>query len=146
MTIKELYQSYYDERKVKMTEEQFTTFAVFFPTLLVIISDGVVDMEEWEYVRQLARFMAKSFKDEHAEVDVEELTKAYLNEISFLLKFQRDYQASFISGLKDYVKERPDVKSSILDTIHLFAEASDGTSEDEQEKIDFIKKELSLQD
>lgn len=147
MTIKDLYQSYYDERKVKMTEEQFITFAVFFPTLLVIISDGVVDMEEWEYVKQLARFMAKSFKDnEKSEVDVDELTKTYLYEISFLLKFQRDWQATFIEGLKEYVRERPEVKSSILDTIELFAEASDGTSDDEQEKIDFIKKELSLQD
>lgn len=144
-TVSELFRLYQTERKVKITEEQFVTFAVFFPTILVIISDGVIDMEEWEYVKQLSRFMAKSFRDsENSEVDVNALTQAYLYEISFLLKFQRDWQEAFMQALKGYVQENPEVKSSILDTIHLFAEASEGTSDDELEKIQFIKEELAL--
>jgi len=145
ITIKQLFQAYKQERVVSVNVEQFTSFTVFFPTLLVIISDGVIDLEEWEYVKQLARFMAKSFKEEGAqEVNIDELADAYLDEISYLVKFLRDWQSQFLEALKSYVVEKPEIKPSIKDTIYLFAEASDGTSTEEQEKIDFLEDYLQL--
>lgn len=138
------YKDYCGERHIKLTEDQFVTFAVFFPTIQVIISDGVIDMEEWEYVNQLSRFMAKSFKDKGSNEDIHELSKIYLNEISYLIRFLRIWQDKFIDGLKQYSLENPEVKNSIVDTMQLFAEASGGTSEEEQIKMDNIKTALDI--
>jgi hypothetical protein len=145
ITIKKLFTEYTQQRKVKVNEEQFTSFTVFFPALLVIISDGIVDMEEWEYVKQLSRFIAKSFKEEdHQVVDIEELAKAYRHEISFLIKHLRDWQDKFIEALQNYITENPEVKSSVLDTMELFAEASEGTSDEEEKRIKYLIEKLDL--
>ncbi|HAA16926.1 MAG TPA: hypothetical protein DCE41_36520 [Cytophagales bacterium] len=145
-SISQLYQKYTAERPTSVTEEQFVTFTVFFPNLIIIISDGVIDLEEWEYVKQLARFMAKSFKDEGDEqVNVEGLADCYLREISYLIKFLADWRDAFLDALQPYLASRPDAKTSILDTIQLFAEASEGTSDEEQAQIDEIKNRLQLE-
>lgn len=146
-TMVQLYQQYHTERATSVSEDQFATFAVFFPTLIIIISDGVIDLEEWDYVKQLARFMAKTFQDEgHEQADVGELTEAYLAEISYLIKFLADWREPFLSTLENYLTTRPEAKASILDTIELFAEASEGTSPEEQAQIDDIKQRLRLQE
>ena len=146
MTVKSLYSEYTQARKVKVSEEQFTSFTVFFPALLVIISDGIVDMEEWEYVKQLSRFIAKSFKeDDHESVDIEALAKAYRHEISFLIKHLRDWQDKFIDALQSYILENPEIKSSVLETMELFAEASEGTSNEEEKRIQYLKEKLDLE-
>ena len=145
VTINSLFAEYTEERNVKVNEEQFTSFTVFFPALLVIISDGIVDMEEWEYVKQLSRFIAKSFKeDEKATIDIEELAKAYRHEISYLIKHLRDWQDKFIGALQSYINEHPEVKSSVLETMELFAEASEGTSDEEEKLITDLKEKLNL--
>jgi hypothetical protein len=145
VTIKSLFAEYTQERNVRVNEEQFTSFTVFFPALLVIISDGIVDMEEWEYVKQLSRFIAKSFKeDEKSTVDIEVLSKAYRHEISFLIKHLKDWQDKFIDALQNYIVEHPEVKSSVLETMELFAEASEGTSDEEEQRIADLKNKLNL--
>ncbi|MEL6535532.1 MAG: hypothetical protein AAFQ98_08990 [Bacteroidota bacterium] len=145
-SIARLYSQYKEERPTAVTEDQFVTFTVFFPNLIIIISDGVIDLEEWEYVKQLARFMAKSFQDEGDEqVDVDSLAECYLKEISYLIKFLADWRESFLEALLPYLATRPDAKTSILDTIQLFAEASEGTSDEEQAQIDDIKNRLQLE-
>lgn len=143
--LKKLYDEYKEERNMKITEDQFTFFVVFFPSLLVIVSDGVVDMEEWEYLQQLAHFMAKSFKEDHKDSeDMNALSKAYLYEISYMIKHLRDWQKEYLKALKKYLKEEPEAKSSVLETMMLFAEASEGTSEDEENKIEDLKDYLEL--
>lgn len=145
-TISQLFQEYKQERNVKITEDQFTSFVVFFPSLLVIISDGVVDMEEWEYLQQLSLFMAKSFKKEgDSDSNVNELSKCYLLEIGYIIKHLKWYQPGFLAALKSYLDENPDDKASVLDTIQLFADASDGTSAEEAEKIKHLSDYLGLQ-
>jgi len=146
MTVKSLFAEYTQQRKVKVTEDQFISFTVFFPALLVIISDGIVDMEEWEYVKQLSRFIAKSFKEEdQSTVDIEALAKAYRHEISYLIKHLRDWQDKFLDALQSYILENPEIKSSVLETMELFAEASEGTSNEEDKKIQYLKEKLNLE-
>jgi len=144
-TISTLYEEYREERNVKITEDQFASFVVFFPSLLVIISDGVVDMEEWEYLQQLSHFMAKSFKQDGASTeDVDQLSKCYLLEIAYTIKHLKDYQEVFLTALQAYLAENPQDKVSVLDTIKLFADASEGTSDDEASKIDYLTQLLDL--
>jgi hypothetical protein len=144
-TIRNLYSVYQEERHLKITEDQFTFFVIFFPALLVIVSDGIVDMDEWEYLQQLAHFMAKSFKEDcEGESDMQSLTKAYLYEISYMIKHIRDWQDEYLEALNEYLTKNPDAKSSVLETMMLFAEASGGTSSEEEEKINNLKTYLNL--
>lgn len=146
-SLRPLFEQYRKERPTQVTEEQFVTFTVFFPTVIIIVSDGVIDLEEWEYVKQLARFMAKTFQTEgHESEDVEALAENYLAEISYLIKFLNDWREPFLKALAPYLETRPEAKVSILDTIQLFAEASEGTSEEEQIQIDEIKNRLFLEE
>jgi hypothetical protein len=145
LLIGSLYKKYQLYREVKITEEEFVPFVVFFPTLIIIISDGIIDKDEWEYVKQLSRFMAKSFKEEHDEDELPELSRAYLLEISYMIKHIKFWESDFIEALKDYINHNPSVKASISDTIHLFAEASEGTSDVEQHKLNYLNEVLELQ-
>ncbi|MEM7548755.1 MAG: hypothetical protein AAF363_03725 [Bacteroidota bacterium] len=144
-SLTELYNRYKRERDIHIDEEQFTFFVVFFPSLLVIVSDGIIDMEEWEYLKQLSHFMAKSFKeDHHEEQDIEALTKSYLSEISYMIRQLRGWETDFLYTLRDYLKATPEAKITVLDTMMLFADASDGTSEKEEKQMKDIKSLLDL--
>ena len=77
-------------------------------------------------------------------MDIEELAKAYRHEISYLIKHLRDWQDKFIEALQDYISNNPEVKSSVLETMELFAEASEGTSDEEEERIKYLKEKLNL--
>jgi len=143
--LKELYAEYAEERNMQISEDQFTFFVIFFPALLVIVSDGIVDMEEWEYCQQLSHFMAKTFKEDcHEDTDMNTLGKAYLAEIGYMIKHRIHWKNDFLSALKNYLKHDPSAKNSILDTMLLFAEASEGTSDDEENQIELLKKYLEL--
>jgi hypothetical protein len=140
-----LYKEYKKQREMKISEDQYTFFVIFFPALLVIISDGIIDMEEWEYCEQLSQFMAKTFKEDcQEEADMESLSKAYLYEISYMIKHVADWKDDYLDALKGYLEKDPEAKSSVMETMLLFAEASDGTSDDEENQIEILKKQLAL--
>ena len=149
-SLSSLYEAYKEARPTTLMEEQFTPFVVFFPALLVSISDGVIDCEEWDYLQQLARFMAKPFgagQQQDSPLDseaVNDLSKLYLTEIAYIIKHLPLHQEAFLNGLKAYLAQNPSIKASVLETIELFAEASDGTSEQEAEKIKYLTHYLEL--
>jgi hypothetical protein len=145
-TIEDLYKKYQEQRQSRLNFDQFLTFVIFFPTLLVITSDGVVDVEEWDFVKQLSKFLANTYKDEGlSPAEIDQLNISYLEETSYLLKNLKDWESKFINALKTYLVNHPETRETILDTIYLFAEASSGTSAHEEAKIRFLKEELSLE-
>ena len=144
-TVHQLFVEYQKERNTKVNEDQFIFFIVFFPSLLVIISDGIVDLEEWEYVKQLSHFIAKSFKEEdHENVNVAELATLYRHEISYLTKHLGEWQDKFLEALQYYLNDHPEFKETVLETMELFAEASEGTSSHEEERIVHLIELLKL--
>jgi hypothetical protein len=145
VTINDLYKSYCSKRKIIFTLEEFIPLVVFFPAFMVVISDGILDQEEWEYLKQLSRFMAKSYKEAETKEDIKKYTSSYLREIGYLLRNLPVLQEDFLLALKSYVLEKPEVKASIVDTIQLFAEASEGTSKIEAKMIDYINNLLELE-
>lgn len=144
--IQPLYESYVKASKSDMTKEEFDTLFLFFPSLLVIASDGVVDDEEWVYVKYLAKFMADTFKTEITPKERNQLEQDYFKELSFLLEHLEEWENRFVDRLRDFLEGQGDAKEDVLDVLYLFAEASDGQSEEETEKIEELKLRLRIEE
>jgi len=145
--VESLYNAYLAAHQNTLTEEQFNSLLIFFPALLVVASDGVVDDEEWMYVKYLAKFMSDSFKyqGDVTESERKELEALFLENLKYLLESLDTWEEKFIDTLRDYLEDTPELKEDVLEILHLFAEASEGTSDEEQEVIDKLVQRLGLE-
>lgn len=142
-TIDELFDDYKMARKMAITKDQFVSFVAFFPTLMIVYNDGRIDEDESDYLNELARSLAESFRDDGLSSDkINSLKHAFSEEFQYLLKNFKQWENKFINTLKVYLKENPQEKGLVLETMNLFAEASHDTGLDE--KIVSISKSLAL--
>ena len=140
-----LFEEYKKVSNSKLTSEQFSTLVMFFPALLVIASDGVIDQEEWIYVKYLSKFMSDTYKDGLNEQELSHLNQAYYTELEFLIDGLEEWEGRFVEALGKYLAKFPSQKETIMETLHLFAEASDGESNEEVEKIEELTQKLKLE-
>jgi hypothetical protein len=146
-TLIDLYEEYTESRKINLTFDQFTSLTLFYPTLLVLYTDGQVDEQEWKYIKHLANNLADSLVPPVTDPDlIYDLKKSYFNELKYLLQHLDVWERKFIKTLKNYLKEQPHKKASVLKFIYLFAAASEGICEKEEVMIEYLKKELALQE
>ncbi|GAA4837024.1 hypothetical protein [Algivirga pacifica] len=144
MALTELYNAYKTETATPLTEEQFEKLLLYFPCLLIVASDGVVDDEEWYYVNYLARFIAQR---EIGMEDIEEMEKykaIYLKEMQYLCNHLGNWKESFLMKLKEYLDLHLHLKDDLEDIMVDFAEASDGISEEESKMMDYLKETLNV--
>jgi len=140
-----LYREYTKKRFLDLTEDQFGSFLAFFPTLLIAASDGIVDKEEWLYVKKLASGLGIAFSDSDMSGDkAENLTLIYKNEFRYLLKNLDEWELKFLVALKSYLKYNGHAKQFVSETLYLFAEASEGISQEEMDKINYLEKLLDI--
>ncbi|UZR93607.1 hypothetical protein [Chondrinema litorale] len=142
--LSELQKKYQSERAHTLTEEQFGSLVLFYPSLLIIASDGKIDEEEWLYVDYLAKFIADTFKNEISAEARDVLQEKYLAELKYLAENLEKWESAFIEVLKDYISVHEEVKEDVEDILHLFAEASDGKSDEEEIKIEELKGVLQI--
>jgi tellurite resistance protein len=144
-TVNDLYQDYTKERNLLLSPDQFASFLAFFPSLLVVSSDGFIDKEEWLYVKKLAKGLGNSFSEEELSAEeIENLTLIYKSEFRYLLKNLPLWEKRFLNTLREYLLVNDYAKQFVVDTLFLFADASDGISDSEQKKIKYIKESLAL--
>ncbi|HAA16925.1 MAG TPA: hypothetical protein DCE41_36515 [Cytophagales bacterium] len=140
-----LFEQYTAERYISLNKEQFIYIANLFPALLVVLSDGIVDTEEWQTVKKLAHILGAEFATEELGEDKEEnLTLIYKNEFRYLLKNREDWEEKILEALKDYFTQNDSSKEFVVETMHLFANSSDGISVVENETIEKLTAELGL--
>jgi tellurite resistance protein len=145
--IDQLFKEYTEERYIKLNREQFVYIVNLFPALRVVMSDGIMDQEEWITVKRLAKILGDEFASEDLGEEKEEnLMLIYRAEFRHLLKNLDKWQSKFISALKDYFNENVTSKEFVVETMYLFASASDGVSAEENEVIEYLTKELELED
>jgi len=142
----ELFEEYKKVSNSKLNSEQFSTLVMVFPALLVIASDGVIDQEEWIYVKYLSRFIAETYKKEISEQELAALNQTFYNELEFLIDNLEAWESRFVDSLDKYLEYFPEQKETVMEALHLFAEASDGESEEEIEKIEELSKKLHLEE
>lgn len=139
-----LYHQYKNVRSIPFDEEQFTSFLAFFPVLLVAASDGVVDREEWRYCQTLAGGLVASYGQYSEEQSADALTRLYRKEFVFLLSNLEDWEEEFLLALEVYFQLNPYAKKFVTQTVYLFADASEGICEDEQNTMEYLCLRLKL--
>ncbi|MGJ3236499.1 hypothetical protein [Marivirga sp.] len=145
--IDQLFKEYTQERYIKLNREQFVYIVNLFPALRVVMSDGIMDQEEWITVKRLAKILGDEFASEDLGEEKEEnLMLIYRAEFRHLLKNLDKWQSKFLAALKDYFNENDTSKEFVVETMYLFASASDGVSAEENEVIEYLTKQLGLED
>lgn len=143
-TIGQLYKDYTAVRNIELDGEQFASFMAFFPALMVVATDGIVDREEWQYCKKLAAGLGNSYSNgKHAE-ESENLTLIYRGEFRFLLKNLKTWEDRFLEALREYFPQNDYVKRFVSETLYLFADASNGISQDEMDLINYLEMKLDL--
>ncbi|MDA0195695.1 MAG: hypothetical protein O2887_09545 [Bacteroidetes bacterium] len=144
--IEKLYKEYKRIRPVKIDVQQFTYLVNLFPAMMVVMSDDVLDTTEWEAVKSLARAMAQSLPEEQLDPEEQEgLERVFVTEFRYLLDNTERWKSKFLNVLSDLVKENNQNKEFVLESMYLFANASDGISSEEQAAINDLSKRLNLE-
>ncbi len=144
--IEKLYKEYKRIRPVKIDVHQFTYLVNLFPAMMVVMSDDVLDATEWEAVKRLAGAMAQSLPEEQLEPEEQEgLERVFVTEFRYLLDNTERGKSKFLNALGDLVKENNQNKEFVLESMYLFANASDGISSEEQSAINDLSKRLNLE-
>lgn len=146
-TMEDLYENYKQERTLDLTLEQFTLFAEFFPALLVILSDGVMDSKERLYLGKLSKSLAYVFSEDGlGNNKIIELQNIFTDEFEYLVQNTEDWKEKYLQALKSHLDKFPESKETILDTLHLFAETSQDFDEAENKMIVYLTDKLDLID
>ena len=127
-----LYKSYTKARNLTLNKEQFSHLVRIFPSLLVLISDGIIDKEEKLIMRIQASKLGYDFASEDLGMEKEEnLMLIYQAEFRYLIKYRHLWERKFLDALKEIIKNNRAEKDLIKETMQMFANASDGTSKEE---------------
>ena len=144
--LKDLQEEYQKERNIILNQEQFVYLVNLFPSLLVVLSDGIVDREEWVTVKKLAKILGTEFASEDLGIEKEEnLSLIYRAEFRYLLKHREQWEEKFLDGLRIYFQQNDGSKDFVVETMHLFAHASDGISDIEDATIQKLCDKLGLE-
>lgn len=145
--INQLYEVYSEKRNIKLNKEQFVYLVTLFPALRVALSDGLVDDDEWLVVKRLAKILGDEFaSDDLGQEKEENLMLIYKSEFRYLIKDLDEWEEKFLIALKEYFKENEASKEFVMETMYLFANASDGVSDAEMKNINKLTNQLGLDD
>ncbi|GAB4195787.1 MAG: hypothetical protein OHK0057_13160 [Thermoflexibacter sp.] len=142
-TMQAIHEAYTRESKCELSYEQFITLLTFYPALLVVAVDGEIDHEEGIYVKHIAKFMANSHvvNEYHQRIALE---KQFYKSLMYLYEHESQWQAIFLQTLREYLREVPLLKENILEVMIMFADSSNGISEEEYDLIQSLANQLEI--
>jgi len=143
--INSLFEEYAKSRKSPLNVEQFSYVLKIYPSLLVCMSDGKLDKEEWEGVLNISKGLALLYLDQTPNVEAEKIEILFRTEFRYLLENIDKWEKKFLNTLKFYLKENADEKEFVYESMYLFANAADGISHEEQRSIDTLAARLALE-
>ncbi len=145
MSVLNLYKNYQQKRPISWGLDIFTLLVEFFPTLVVIFSDGTYDQKEKSYLEKLIQNLGFYFEEEgFSAKKVKELQLSFSQEFDFLGKNLSEWQENFLEALKTHLQNHNHKKMLIKNTIAWFAQISIDVTEDEQNAMDFLSEKLEL--
>ena len=140
-----LLEEYRKTRKSELSIDQFTYILKIYPSLLVCMSDGKLDKEEWDGVLNISKGLALLYIDQQPNTSAEKIESLFRTEFKYLLENIDKWEKKFLNTLKNYLDDNSDEKEFVYEAMYLFANAADGISHDEQRKIDELSSRLSLE-
>jgi hypothetical protein len=141
--ISEIYAKFKSQTPTELSEEHFERMVFYFPAILVVLSDGKVDTQEWIYIKYLAKFIAETFTQK-TEAEQQKLTEMYVEALSFLVQNATIWENKLLGALKEILSHSPEIKEDVHESLYLFAEASEESSDAEKRKIEQLCLILNL--
>ena len=108
---------------------------MMYPSVLVATADGDFDALEKQN-------LAESVK-EAADGNILVACEMY-SELSYLISADNNVKKQALTCIKDEIADKSEIKSMILELMTAMAEASDGVSDVEAQKISELKTELLI--
>lgn len=139
-----LFDEYKKVRKIDLSLAQFTYLLNLYPSLIVCMSDGVLDKEEWEGVDKLSKGLTLNFSDGLTPEETSRMEQKFRTEFMYLLENIDKWQKKFLNALRNHIENSRLDKEFVLESMYLFANAADGISDVEQDAIDMIVDRLAL--
>ncbi|MEQ9303304.1 MAG: hypothetical protein RJQ14_05255, partial [Marinoscillum sp.] len=122
----QLLEEYKKVRNVDLSLDQFVYILNLYPSLIVCMSDGVLDKEEWDGVLRLAKGLALEYGDGMNDEEMEKLEQSFRTEFRYLLDNIEKWQKKFLNALKNHITNNKADKEFVLESMYLFANAADG--------------------
>jgi hypothetical protein len=143
--LNQTFEKYIQIRKKKLKIHHFQILLRYFPGLLVVNADKVVDEAEWMYIKYIARTMAEqSPQDPDDSRTTEDIRHLYLRELEFLLDNMADWEDDFLSCLELYLAEHSELKAEVSNIMQLFSDASESGAVEEEALIRKLNIRLRL--
>lgn len=144
--IDSLYKEYTQIRFLDVNKEQFIYIAHLLPSCILVMSDGLLDSEEWLTLKQLSKILGDEFASDDLGTDEKEenLMLIYKAEIRYLLKHREVWEQKFLDALKEYLPSNPSSVDFLNETLDLFAGPDADPEPDEKANYEKLKKELGL--
>lgn len=139
-----LFEEYYKSRNSELSLDQFTYILKIYPSLLVCMSDGKLDKEEWDGVLSISKGLALLYLDQMPNASAEKMEQLFRTEFRYLLENIDKWEKKFLNTLRNFLEEHPGDKEFVQEAMYLFANAADGISHEEQRAIDTLSGRLSL--
>lgn len=140
-----LFEEYKKTRHTSLDLEKFSYLTKLYPALLICMSDGVLDEEEWEGIVMATKGLAEEFV-RTPEDDKEQIAISFRTEFRYLIDNIERWQKKFLNALADSIKDNESDKEFVLECMYLFANAADGISDEERDKIEVLARRLNLED
>lgn len=142
----DLYTEYTQVRFLEINKEQFIYIAHLLPSCLIVMSDGLLDNEEWVTLKRLSKILGDEFAtdDLGTEEKEENLMLIYKAEIRYLIKHKDEWRDKFIAALKEYISNNESSKEFLTETMELFVSPDQNPDEQEQETYNKLVRDLGL--
>lgn len=137
-----LFEEYLKIRRIDITIDHFIYLINLYPSLLVCMSDGVLDKEEWDGVLRIADGLADAYAEPEEK---EQMAQLFRTEFRYLLENIDRWKKKFLNALRSRLEEHTEDKEFVMEAMYLFANASDGISDIEQSTIEELSERLSLE-
>ena len=135
MTLTDYFKDYQSKRNTCLDENQFSSLLMMFPSILVATSNGNFDILEKQN-------LAESVK-EASENNILIACEMY-SELSYLVSTDENNKKQVLNCIKNEISDKSEIKSMILELMNSMAEASEGVSDEELNKINELKTILSI--
>ena len=138
-----LYLEYIKNRRIKIPEDQFNYIARLYPAILVCMSDGVLDKEEWDSVVMATRGLAAEFVKSPLD-NRDMIAMSFRTELRYLIDNVDKWKKKFLHALHYALKDNPLDQEFVLETMYLFANIAGGISDEEEQAIRELADRLEI--
>lgn len=136
MNLDEFYGSYQQKRNTCLSKDEFTSLLIMYPAALVAMADN--DFAEFEKAN-----LVSALKEASDGKDLI-MCEMYAELCYLCTSADEEYKQTILEFMRTELESKPEIKLMILELMISTAEADDGISEVEKQKIDELKTILAI--